>query len=315
MNHKIIYSTFSFFLCLILSTRTIPSEFAPNDLGRYFSFLNDFCQYREYKDISHLIFIILNYPSCALEWEWLFIFTTSLFIPISLIPYVKNNSSLVISMTLLLSVAALEHMTNALRQGISFLFISFALFNQKSLLKSKILFFAGVISHHSSFFYTPLLLKSIKKPSMVLVAFLLVILTSIILINPLIYSKVSDLIQKYSNIYEEKPNISFFTFMLFGFFIPIIPFITNTKDLKKLLGNNIFITSFSIILFSIFIFPYITYRFIMFSTLLNYLTLYSNFNIVTSINTNKLFILATLTLIHTTTMLIMSNTFLTELFI
>ncbi|RGE46047.1 hypothetical protein DZC30_06080 [Comamonas testosteroni] len=305
------YLLFSVFLVLLLSFRTIPAVDDSNDLGRYLEYWSEFCRGGGYEGVSYFIFMNFYGVSCWVDSQWFFIFLTALTIPLGICCYVKNSIGMLIGISALISVASLELMTNALRQGLAFLFFAYAVFMLGQRVRSYFLFVASIASHSSLFFYSPILFIFNKINNILTRVFLLIFGGILIYIFS---EKIGIYLNEYMEIYAEKPKNSYIAFLLMGYLLPVISLIFNVDDFKRYVQNRVFLYNSLLVIASYFIFPYIFYRFAIFSTLINYLLIFDKFDIVRKFEWKSVGLLMILTVAHTLTMIHFSKSFLYGVF-
>lgn len=305
--YRLGYLLFSIFLTLFFSFRAIPSIDDSNDLGRYLEYWSEFCGGGSSEGISYFIFLNFYRVSCWVDSQWFFIFLTALTIPLGIFFYVKNRIGMLIGISALLSVASLELMTNALRQGLAFLFFAYAIFMQGQRIKSYFMMIASVAAHSSLLFYSPVVLFFDKINNNFTRIFFLILG---IFLTFIFSEKISIYFIDYIDIYSEKPKASYVLFLLIGYLIPIISLLFNIDDLKRYSQNRIFLYNSVLIIASYLIFPYIFYRFAIFSTLMNYLLIFDRFDIVRKFGRRSVGLLMIMTAAHTLTMIYFSKNFL-----
>lgn len=307
MRYKLCYVLMLLPLLLFLSMRNIPATDSSNDLGRYVEYFFNYCESGFYESYSYLIFFNTLYLACLLDSKFIFVFQTIITIPLSFLPFIKKSRDIFLALAGVLSVASLELMTNALRQGLSFFILSIGLYFLSIKFLPKIFFLLAALSHSSVVFFFPSFFNLWSRFG-VLWKFLFFIFLMIFLF---IYGgNLQDLYFVYSEIYSEKPSFFYFAFMIVGFLIVPLSLIVGGSDYYGLLKAPIFINGSIIIILCALLFPYITYRFLIYSTLLNYLLIFPRFNIIDRVTGRSILFLLLGTLVHTAVMLILSGNFI-----
>lgn len=310
--YRLNYLFFSILLALFLSLRAIPAVDDANDLGRYLEYLSEFCSQGSYEGLSYLIFLNFYSASCWTDSQWIFIFSTALTIPLGMIFYVRDKISMLVGISALLSVASLELMTNALRQGLAFLFFAYAIFMFGQIKKSYFLMIFSIASHSSLFFYSPVIFF-FKKINNIFIKIFMVIL---ILVSICLFSEGAQFyLGEYMEIYSEKPNAPYVVFLLIGYLIAPLSLIFNLGELKKYIGSKVFFYNSFLMIASYLLFPYIFYRFAVFSTLINYILLFDKLFIIKRLNFKAVVLLMLMTVAHTSTMIYFSKSFLHGVFL
>lgn len=267
--------------CILLSFRPIPDIGSKNDTGRYIDHLHQYCsgaieERFIAKDVSYRIFFTVMSPACWVESDGLFLFEAALFLPLGFLLFARwRKGSFLWSTSLLLSVFGLELMTNALRQSLGMLlFFGAVTFGRANRTKALLLGLLAVAAHTSVLAFYPLLFwmvsaRSAKKwliasGGIVLLAGIGCVIVLKIPVFEFIKS-VDKLRATYSIMYEEELKRSFILFMVLPlFFVYGLRFLFNRESVDSDERKAIIYSSALLLLIYIF-FPYITYRFAIFS--------------------------------------------------
>ena len=270
--------------CLLLAFRPIPAVYAANDTGRYVQGVKDFCSSSgsedvEDKELSYNIFYSAVYPACWFDSNKLLLLEVAAFMPLTFLLFIKwQKGTLLWAYSLIFSMAGLELMTNAMRQGLSmFLFCGAIALAKRHKFFSMILGAMSVMAHSSGLFYLPLLLwlmgvripRNMIKISVVSV-FILLGLISVMFERQIIFffqGSGGDF-AFYSSIYADNLNVLFILYMTLPlFWLYGVRYLKNKKDIK-IDEKMAFIYSTAILILCFFLFPAILYRFAMFAVVL-----------------------------------------------
>jgi hypothetical protein len=281
-------------LALALCLRPIPSLTSSNDTGRYVANQLQACVLPVAGNswVTHDSTVVLNPsliadPTVSLSlriFDWImrpaclggeprvFLFLAALPLPITFLLFAGWNreATLLIAGGLLCSSVGFEFMTNALRQGVGLGFLLAGFACEKRLIKIVAIALA-ILIHDSNWFFAPLALVLAYRtgaltkrtlllwsgPLLVAVAYL--ILSGFFSTSSAMYAAMMT----YTEAYAEKPSALFLIFMVFPlFFIYLIRKLDGPG--KPSVGElTAFRYSAVLLILSLVLFPYITYRFAM----------------------------------------------------
>jgi hypothetical protein len=267
--------------CLLLSFRPIPAIFSENDTGRYVACLYQYCSglidtgfFPKY--LSYRIFYAVTQPACWVESEGLFLLEAALFLPLGLLLFARwHKGTFLWASALLFSVFGIELMTNAMRQGLGlfFFFGAVALIHSHRT-KALLLGLLAVAAHASALAFYPLLIwmASSRLSKGRLLVFggvvLMVIFECVMILEIPVFEFIrrgDELHTFYSFIYARVLKTSFMLFMVLPlFFVYGIRFL---RDREHVTGDErkAFIYSIVLLIMIYIHYPYVTFRFAIFS--------------------------------------------------
>lgn len=211
----------------LLTLRPIPGVHALNDTGRYVASQMDSCSTSISEiDTSNLAwrsFDLIMRPACVFAEPHLFMFATSLALPLGLLLFAdwSRQGTLIISSALMVSMAGFELMTNALRQGVALPFLLAGFYFDKKLPKFIFLGIAMLL-HDSNWFFAPLAILIAFQSGLIskkaLAAWFLPVLAGVVYLFYVrffsVFGTTVAMFDFYSMSYSDRPNLSFLIFVL-----------------------------------------------------------------------------------------------------
>lgn len=268
--------------CLLLAFRPIPSEGSDNDTVRYVSDLHEYCSRSLSKDIwlnkeiSYQFFYLITSPACIVKSDGIFLFEVAAFLPLMFLLFSRwRNGVLLWASSLLFSVYGLELMTNAMRQGLAMLFF----FGGLSLLhqhprKAALLGFLAVAAHTSVVPFLPLMLwlSGARLSARGWLAIVLLVIFALavggVMFGGTILEfggSIGELHNFYTSIYEEPPNPLFMVFMTVPlYFVYGLRYLFERNHITSAERKVVFYSTL-LLVFSLVVFPAITFRFAIFA--------------------------------------------------
>lgn len=256
---------------VIIALRDVGDVEALNDTGRYVKKYIQYCSIEGYAPGS---FFMTNYYklfawSCNFKSEHVFIILAASPFPIALLGQARwKTGTFSISIALLLSFSAIDMSLNALRQALAVSLFMLALSYRKLKGFSYILIISSAAIHLSTLIFLPIFFIIIKLNTWekLLYSIVSIVLFGVFLSNFNLPDRLA-LLNFYMEIYEQPLNNLFLIYMV----SPII-MIFVSKNLFGEIFNKVeiyfFVYTVGIIIFCIFLFPFIVYRIIMFATII-----------------------------------------------
>ena len=291
---RLVFGAAATLFTLALSLRPIPSVTASNDTGRYVGNQRQACALPMSGDswITHDSSVVLNpsliadptvsfslrafdwimRPTCLGNEPRIFLFCAALPLPLSLLLFAgwEREGTLLVAGGLLASTVGFEFMTNALRQGMGFAFFLAGLTLERRIYKVSAIAIAMLI-HDSNWFFAPLAVliayrsgalsrRTILRWSIPVLALGGALLSIRFLGSS---DEAYGALMTYLEAYSEKPSVWFLIFMVLPLFvIYVIRYSDRRAEQSKEEQTSIWYSTILLIL-SIVVFPYITYRFAM----------------------------------------------------
>lgn len=273
--------------CALLSFRPIPGIDAANDTGRYVEGFREYCSNSLFSDqvnekISYQFFHLIFSLACLTGGDRAFLFVTAFILPLAVLLFASwKDGSLLWASTLLLSVFGLELMTNAMRQSLGMVVFFGALATVKNHgIKALILGALAVVAHASVLAFIPFLFwmfflfrlcgvwsRGFLWLIALIVCFFVIVCIGIIdQIHFLNFSEPENyLVNVYSEKYAEQLNVSFVLFLVLPlYFVYGIRRFFENNNVTDLERKGV-IYSTVILIFCYLFFPFITYRYALFS--------------------------------------------------
>jgi hypothetical protein len=296
---RLIFATCAILVSIGMSLRPIPNVTEPNDTGRYVANQIQACAlpFSGSSSLDHDSSIVLhsNYDNLTAAgdrsltpsmrvWDWLmrpaclgrsprfFLFYAAMALPLALLLFAnwEREGTLLLAGGMLLSTNGFEFMNNALRQGVGLAILLGAFYFEKKLLKFAALAIAVMI-HDSNLIFAPLVILLASsaagpKNKKILLWSVPVLAGAGYFVSRRFLAEYGQLFAAVSAVaeaYSEKPTIFFLLFMTSPL---ILVFFVRLLDRKAQATRQewiVFCYCMAVLLISIEIFPYITYRFAM----------------------------------------------------
>lgn len=281
-------------IALALCFRPIPSITASNDTGRYVKnqlqacalplaggswvthdstvVLNPSLIADPTTSLSLRIFDAIMRPACLGDEPRVFLFVAALPLPLTFLLFAGWNreATLLIASGLLGSSVGFEFMTNALRQGVALGFLLAGLASEKRIIRIAAIAIA-ILIHDSSWFFAPLVVVlayrkgALTKKALLLWSFPL-LAAGILLTFSGLFSTSSELysaLMTYTEAYSETPSVLFLLFMVFPLLFIYVIRRLEPPGVLSIDEGTAFWYSIGLLIASMLLFPYITYRFAM----------------------------------------------------
>lgn len=274
---RVAFLCLAFPLVVVLSLRPIPTQGSGNDTGRYIANQAEACSLPAFTadaapSLPDRVFNLMMRPLCWAPLPAAFLFIAGISIPFALVVFGewKHQGAFLIAVSVLLSTVGFEFATNALRQGVSLVFLLAAFASGNRYVRIAALA-AALLIHDSSWFYAPLVFLLIVKSHKV--TFRTVILWGIPLVAGLAFlvalrfasrfTGVSAAFDYYRGSYDLQVSPAFLLFIIAPLFFI---FAIRWLDKRGLISREerlAFWYSAALLVASMVIFPAITYRFAM----------------------------------------------------
>jgi len=291
---RLSFAAMAVLIALVLCFRPISSITSSNDTGRYVKNQSQACALPLAGGswVTHDSTVVLNpsliadptaslslrifdwimHPACLGGEPRVFLFIAALPLPLSLLVFAGWNreATVLIACGLLGSSVGFEFMTNALRQGVALAFLLAGFASEKRFIRFIAIALA-ILIHDSSWFFAPLVVVlayrkgALTKKTLLLCSVPLLVIV-LLLISSGLFSTSSEMylaLMTYTEAYSEAPSVLFLLFMLCPlFFIFLIRNLERPTELS-MEEPTAFWYSTSLLILSMILFPYITYRFAM----------------------------------------------------
>jgi hypothetical protein len=296
---RLIFATSAVVLSIGVSFRPIPSLGDANDSGRYVANQIQACAlpFSGSSSVNHDSSIVLHFaydtlvaagdralsPSMRV-WDWLmrpaclggspriFLFYVAMAVPIALLVFANwdHEATLLLALGFLLSTVGFEFMTNALRQGVGLAFLLGAFYFEKRLLIFCSIALAVVI-HDSNLVFAPLVVlllygtNGLKRKKILLWAIPLLAGAGYFVSMRFLakYGQLLAAITAVAETYAEKPTVFFLFFMISPMLLIFLLRLLDDRAKATRQEWIVFCYCAAILVLSIAIIPYITYRFAM----------------------------------------------------
>lgn len=279
-----LFTLFAAVFCLALSFRPIPQIDNANDTVRYVQDLHLYCagsieNILLDKEISYVLFYIVNSPACLFKVDGIFLFEVAAFLPLMFLLFAKwKNGTALWAGSLMLSVYGLELMTNAMRQSFAMFifFAAIALLPRSRIMALSLVIIAG-LAHTSVLAFLPLLMwmagARISRKLLVVGGVILLMLGLLALFvlraqTLELFQSTEELRRVYSLMYADELKVPFVLFIIMPlYWVYGIRYFRERKNITSDERKGA-VYSTGLLVISILWTPYITYRFAIFAVAL-----------------------------------------------
>jgi hypothetical protein len=296
---RLIFATCAILLSIGLSLRPIPGLDDRNDTGRYVANQVQACSLPFWGSsaVTHDSSIVLRAhfdnltaagdPSLtfsARAWDWInrpaclggsprvFLFYVAMAVPMALLLFAnwEHEATLLLALGLMVSTVGFEFMANTLRQGVAMFFLLAGFYFKKRLPKFAALAIAMVL-HDSNWIFAPLAILLAYSAGTISMKIVLRWSLPVLAAAGFLFSlrfltrfgQLSAVLTTYVETYAENPSLLFLLYIISPLLLVFLIRFLDRETKASREEHIAFWYSTVILMISIAVFPYITYRFAM----------------------------------------------------